>query len=71
MLYIILKHVFWRLQIYDLFRKIFKFRDFKKAFINLAKSIIAHIFAIFEYFAKQAIHSDSPDHVLHNDIQYV
>ena len=70
MLYIILKHVFWRLRIYNLFREIFKFRDFKKAFMNLAKSIIAHIFAIFEYFEKQTIYSDSPDHVLQNDIQY-
>ena len=65
MLYFILKHVFWRLQIYNLFR------DFKNALMNLVKSIIAHIFAIFEYFAKQTIYSDSPDHVLQNDIQYV
>ena len=43
---------------------IFKFCDFKKAFMHLARSIIAHIFAIFEYFAKQTVYSDSPDHVL-------
>ena len=71
MLYIILKHVIWRLQIYNLFREIFKFRDFKKAFMNFTKSIIVHIFAIFQYFAKQTIYSDSPDHVLQNDIQHV
>ena len=58
MLYIILKHVAWRLRIHNLFREIFKFSDFKKAFMKFAKSIIAHIFAIFEYFAKQAIYSD-------------
>ena len=51
MLYFILKQVFWRLQIYNLFR------DFKNALMNLAKSIIAHIFAIFEYFAKQTIYT--------------
>ena len=40
----------WRLGIYKLFREIFKFRDFKKAFMNLMKSIFAHTFAIFKYF---------------------
>ena len=67
MLHIILKHVIWKLRIYNLFREIFKFRDFKKAFMNFAKSIIVHIFAIFEYFAKRTIYSDFPNHVLHND----
>ena len=71
MLCIILKHMFWRLRIYNLFLEIFKFYDFKKAFMNLAKSIIAHIFEIFEYSTKQTIYSDSPDHALQNDIQYV
>ena len=56
MLYIILKHVIWRLRINNLFRKIFTFRDFKKAFMNSSKSIIARIFAIFKYFAKQTIY---------------
>ena len=56
---------------YTLFRGIFKFRDFNRAFLNFVKSIIAHIFAIFNYFAKQAIYSDTPDHVLQNDIQHV
>ena len=66
MLYIVLKHVIWGLKMYDLFREIFKFRGFKKAFMNFAKFIIAHIFAIFKYFVKQTIYSDSADHVLQN-----
>ena len=48
-----------------------KFRDVKKAFMNFAKSIIAHIFAIFKYFPKQTIYSNSPDHVLQIEIQHV
>ena len=71
MLYVILEHVIWRLRIYNVFPEIFKCCDFKKDFLNLAKSIIAHIFAIFKYFAKQTIYSDSPDHVLQNDVQHV
>ena len=71
MLYIISKHVIWRFRICSLFREIFKFSDFKKALMNFAKSIIAHIFAMFGYFAKQTIYSDSPDDVLQNGIQYV
>ena len=39
--------------------------------MNFAKSVIVHIFAIFKYFGKQTIYSDSPDHVLQNDIQPV
>ena len=58
MVYILLKYVVWRLRIYNLFSEIFK-------------SIIAHIFAIFKYITKQTVCSDSPDHVLQNDIQYV
>ena len=38
---------------------------------NFAKSVFAHIFAKFEYFAKVIIYSKSPDHVLQNDIEYV
>ena len=67
-LYIILKHVIWRFQIYNLFREKFKFRGFTKAFTNFAKYIIAFIFAKFIYFAKQIIYLESPDHVLQNDI---
>ena len=71
MLYIILKHVIWRLQIYNLFHQTFKFCDFKKGYWSFSKSIIAHIFVIFKDFATQAIYCDSPDHVLQNDIQHV
>ena len=39
--------------------------------MNFAKSMIAHIFAIFKYFAKQTTYSDSPDYVLQNGIQHV
>ena len=67
-LYIIFKHVVWRFRIYNRFREIFKFRDFMNALRNFAKSVFAHIFAKFEYFAKVIIYSKSPDHVLYNDI---
>ena len=67
-LYITLKRVIWRCQIYNLFREKFKFRGFTKAFWNFAKYIIAFIFAKFKYFAKQIIYLESPDHVLQNDI---
>ena len=39
--------------------------------MNFAKSFIVHIFAIFKYFAKHTIYSDSPDNMLQNDIQNV
>ena len=64
MLYIILKHVVWRFPIYNYFREIFKFSDFMNTLRNFAKSVFAHIFAKFEYFAKVIIYSKSPDHVL-------
>ena len=67
-LYINLKRVIWRFQIYNLFREKFKFRGFTKAFTNFAKYIIAFIFAKFKYFAKQIISLESPDHPLQNDI---
>ena len=67
-LYIILKHVVWRFRIYNFFREIFKFRDFMNTLRNFAKSVFAHIFAKFEYFAKVIIYSKSPDHMLLNDI---
>ena len=66
-LYIILKHVIWRFQIYNLFREIFKFsedksnnvfREIRKCFRKTAK---------FEFFAKQIIYLESPDHRLQND----
>ena len=50
----------------------FKFRGFKKAFMNFAKFIIAHIFSIFKYFALQTIYFDTQnDDVLQNDTQHV
>ena len=67
-LYIILKRVIWRFQIYNLFREIFKFREDKsnnefreilKCFRETAK---------FKFFAKQIIYLASPDHPLQNDI---
>ena len=61
---IILKHVVWRFRIYNYFREIFKFRDFMNTLRNFAKSVFAHIFAKFEYFAKVNIYSKSLDHVL-------
>ena len=57
-LYIILKHVVWRFQIYNYFREIVKFRDFMNTLRNFAKSVFAHI------FAKVIIYLKSPDHVL-------
>ena len=63
-LYIILKHVVWRFQIYNYFREIFKFRDFMNTLRNFAKSVFAHIFAKFEYFEKVIIYPKSQDHVL-------
>ena len=57
--YIILKRVIWRFQIYSLFCEIFKFREIFKCFRKTAK---------FEFFAKQIIYLESPDHPLQNDI---
>ena len=67
-LYIILKHVIWRFQIYNLFREIFKFRGFTKAFTNFAKYIIAFIFAKPKYFLNIFDDSDSPINSLSDDI---
>ena len=44
LLYIILKHVVWRVQIYNYFSEIFKFRDFMNTLRTFAKSVFAHIF---------------------------
>ena len=41
-LYIILKHVIWRFQIYNLFREIFKFRE-DKAIMYFAKFVNAFV----------------------------
>ena len=66
--YIILKHVIWRFQIYNLFREIFKFRADKSN--NVVREILKCFrkTAKFEFFAKQIIYLVSPDHPLQNDI---
>ena len=51
-LYIILKHVIWRFQIYNLFREIFKFREDKSN-------------NVFREIRKCFHKTESPDHVLH------
>ena len=67
-LYIILKHVIWRFQIYNLFREIFKFREDKSnnVFREIRKCFRKT--AKFEFFSKQIIYLESPDHALQNDI---
>ena len=60
--YIILKWVIWRFQICNLFREDKRnnvFREILKCFRKTAK---------FEFFAKQIIYLESPDHPLQNDI---
>ena len=66
--YIILKRVIWRVQIYNLFREIFKFRENKSN--NVFREILKCFrkTAKFEFFAKQIIYLESPDHPLQNDI---
>ena len=68
---IILKHVIWRFQIYNLFREIFKFREDKSnnVFREIRKMLKSfRKTAKFEFFAKQIIYLESPDHPLQNDI---
>ena len=38
--------------------------------MNFVKSVIAHIFAVFQYFAEQIMYFDSPDHALQNGVQH-
>ena len=38
--------------------------------MNFVKSVIAHIFAVFKYFAEQIIYFDSSDHALQNGKQH-
>ena len=66
--YIILKRVIWRFQIYNLFREIFKFREDKSN--NVFREILKCFrkIAKFEFFAKQNIYLESPNHPLQNDI---
>ena len=70
LLYVNLKRVIWRFQIYNLFLEIFKFREDKsnnvfreiyKCFCKTAK---------FEFFVKQIIYLESPGHPLQNDVSY-
>ena len=63
-LYIILKHVVWRFQIYNYFREIIKLDEnmSKNRFREISLSV--HIIAKFEYLAKIIIYSKSPGHVL-------
>ena len=63
-IYIALKHVIWRFRICNYLHKIFKCRGFMNTLRNFAKSVFAHIFAKFKYFAKQFTLTESPDHVL-------
>ena len=39
------------------------FRDFMNTLRNFVKSVFAHIFWKFKYFAKQIILTEFPDHV--------
>ena len=54
--------------IYNLFREIFKFREDKRN--NVFREILKCFreTAKFEFFAKQIIYLESPDHPLQNDI---
>ena len=55
-------------QMYNLFREIFKFREDKSnnVFREIRKCFRKT--AKFEFFAKQIIYLESPDHLLQNDI---
>ena len=75
-LHIILKHVIWRFQIYNLFREIFKFREDKSnnVFHEIRKcfrktvNIIVRIIAKPKYFPNIFYDSDSPINSLSDDI---
>ena len=54
----------WRFRICNYFCEISKFSDFMNILRNFLKSVFAHIFVKFIYFAKQFILTESPDHVL-------
>ena len=62
--YIILKRVIWRFQIYNLFREIFKFREDKSSNVFREIPKCFRKTAKFEFFAKQIIYLESPDHPL-------
>ena len=46
----------------------FKSRDFMNTLRNFVKSVFPRILAKLKYLAKQFILTESPDHVLQNDI---
>ena len=52
----------------NLFCKIFRFHNSKKAVMNFAKYIVAYNLAKFEYFAKQTLFLDSPARKLFSSI---
>ena len=58
----------WRFEIYNFFREIFKFREDNSN--NVFREILKCFrkTAKFEFFAKQIIYLESPDHPLQNDI---
>ena len=66
--YIILKRVIWGFHIYNLFHKIFKFCEDKSnnVFLEILKCFRKT--AKFEFFAKQIIYLESPDHPFQNDV---
>ena len=55
MLYTILKHVIWILRIYNLFREIFEFRDFKKAFMNF-RNLLLLIFSPYVNISRNKLY---------------
>ena len=67
-IYIILKRVIWRFQIYNLFREILKFCEDKSS--NIFREILKCFrkTAKFEFFAKQIIYLESTNHPLQNDM---
>ena len=65
---IILKRVIWRFQIYNLFHEIFKFREDKSNNVFRENRKCFRKTAQFEFFVKQIIYLESPDHPLQNDI---
>ena len=66
--YIILKHVIWRFQIYNLFRAIFKFHEDKSSNVFRETLKCFRETANFNFFTKQIIYLASPDHPLQSDI---
>ena len=69
--YILLRRVIWRFQIHNLFLEIFKFREDKSnnVFHEILKCFLKT--AKFQFFSKQIIYLESPDHPLRNDIRSV